>query len=121
MSSVRFLWDENVPLELADYLASQEPSIEILVPGQNKEAPPKGTSDPDVLRFAKAERLALVTLDKSTMPVHVGNHFSAGGHTWGLFILRPGYPLKRYANDLILVWSASESENWQDRIEYLPW
>jgi hypothetical protein len=103
MSTVRFLCDENVPDRLAESLLRQEPAIDILIVGQ-EGAPPKGTRDPDLLLAAEdAERL-LLTFDRRTMPQHVANHLAAGHHTWGILILNQGFPLRRYVDDLFVIW-----------------
>lgn len=120
MSTVCYLCDEHVPEQLMDALIQREPAIEISIVGQEL-APPKGTLDPEVLLFAEKEKLALITLDKKTMAGHVASHQAAGHHTWGLFNLRAGFPILRYVEDLILIWSVSAAEDWRDRMEWLPW
>lgn len=120
MSTVRYLRDENVPEQLMDALIQREPAIEISIVGQ-EIAPPKGTPDPEVLLFAEKEKLTFITLDKKSIARHVDNHLAAGHHTWGVIDLRRGFSILRYMEDLILIWSASDAEQWRDRIEWLPW
>lgn len=120
MSTVCYLVDESVPEQLMDALIQREPAIEISIVGQEM-APPKGTSDPEVLLFAEKEKLALITLDKKSMARHVANHQAAGHQTWGIFNLRSGFSVLRYVKNLVLIWSASEAEDWRDRMEWLPW
>jgi hypothetical protein len=55
------------------------------------------------------------------MQTHAAAHLASGRHTRGVFILRRGYPVRDFVNALFLVWSASQAEEWQDRIEWLPW
>lgn len=120
MSTVRYLCDEHMPEQLSDAIIQREPSIEIFIVGQ-VSAPPKGTLDPEVLLFAEREQLALITFDKKSMAGHVANHRASGHHTWGVFSLRNGFSILRYVENLILIWSASEAEDWRDQIEWLPW
>lgn len=120
MSAVRYLCDEHVPEQLMDALIQREPAIEISIVGQEL-APPKGTLDPEVLLFAEQEKLALITNDKKSMARHVESHQAEGHHTLGVFYLRSGFPILRYVEDLILIWSASEAEDWRDHMEWLPW
>jgi hypothetical protein len=120
MSTVRYLCDEMVPEQLMDALIQREPAIEIFIVGQEM-APPKGTLDPEVLLFAEKEKLGLITLDKRSMAGHVADHLAAGHHTWGVFNLRREFPILRYVEELVLIWSASDAEYWIDRIEWLPW
>ncbi|HEV2947023.1 MAG TPA: hypothetical protein VGX70_06585 [Gemmataceae bacterium] len=120
MSTVSFLCDECVSDTLLAYLSQTEPAMVILSVGQ-PEMPTKGTKDADLLVFAESLRLALLTRDQSTMPGHIASHLAAEHHTWGVFFLRRGFPVKKIGNDLLLIWAASQAEEWQDRIEYLPW
>jgi hypothetical protein len=39
-------------------------------------------------------------------------HLDAGGQTWGVLWVKPGTPLGRLAQELFLVWEASEAEEW---------
>ena len=77
--------------------------------------------DAELLRIAEGAGWSLVTLDRSTMPVHIQDHLAAGHHTNGVFILRSGFPIRALANDLLLIWSCSEVAEWRDQLTYLPW
>jgi hypothetical protein len=83
--------------------------------------PPLGTLDPELLRFAEGAGYSLLSLDRRTMPTHVAHHLATGGHTWGVFLIRRQATWQRLIDDLLLIWSASEAEEWRDRIERLPW
>ena len=65
--------------------------------------------------------MAFLTMDKRTMPGHIADHLSARRHTWGVFTLRMGFSVPTLVDDLVLIWSATQAEDWQDRIEWLPW
>src|SRR3989442_1321543 len=117
MSTVKYLFDENVPEPLADAMIRQEPAIEVLSVGQDR-APPKGTTDSELLKGAETGKYTLLTLDKRTIPVHVADHLAAGNHTWGVFILRRGFPIPRYVDILVRIWFSTQAEEWQDRIEW---
>ena len=119
MSTVKYLLDENVPEALADAIIRQEPAIELISVGQNP-GPAKGTKDPELLMAAEAGKLTLITLDKRTVPIHVADHLAGGHHTWGVFILRRGFAIPRYVDLLMRIWSSTQAEEWQDRIEWLP-
>jgi hypothetical protein len=100
-----------------------DPAVGVLHVGIDAAAPPKGTRDPELLKFAEDNGLALVTFDKDTMPTHVADHLAAGRRTRGVFIFPNGNNLSpgRIAEELILVWATSEAEEWIDRIEFLPY
>jgi hypothetical protein len=120
MATLHFLLDEHVREELADALVRAEPSMAVECVGQGV-APAKGTSDSDLLKAAEANQWALITQDKTTMPGHVAAHLAAGRHTWGVFLLRRGFSMQRHVESLVLLWSASEAEEWRDVLDWVPW
>lgn len=84
-------------------------------------APPLRTPDPGLLLAAEAAGRLLVSKDKRTMPKHLADHFAAGHHTWGVALMRIGFPLSRYFDDLRLIWQATEADEWRDRTDYIPY
>jgi hypothetical protein len=120
MNGICFLLDEDVPEYLADELVRLEPTLDICHVGIDP-APQKGTPDPELLLFAEKEGRTFVTRDKRTMPGHLADHHRAGHHTWGVFMLIPGHPTIKYAEDLVLIWSSCEPINLVDWSDYLPW
>lgn len=120
MSTIRFLCDENVHHGLLEAIGNREPGIEITTVG-GPAAPPRGSTDPELLQFAEQNQYAVLTADRSTMPVHVTEHHAAGGHTWGVFLIKNGATWTQLIEDLLLIWSESVADDWQDRLEYLPW
>jgi hypothetical protein len=120
VTTVKFLGDEHIRHSLADAVWHREPVMEFLFVGQ-AGAPPLSTPDPELLVFAETHKYSLLSSDKKTMPEHVTAHLGAGRHTWGVFLIRPGTNWAALIDDLILIWSASTAEDWQDRLERLPW
>lgn len=119
MSLMRFLLDEDTWPVLAQDLQKKQPLLDIVyVAGPG--GPPKSTPDPDLLVIAEAQGRAIITRDKGTMPGHAADHVAAGRHTWGVFLRRPGFSLQDYANAILMLWSASEAEEWQDQVEWIP-
>ena len=122
MMDTAFLLDENIPPSVAEAIRHGEPLISILHSGHDADAPHGGTLDPDILVFAEENRLALVTFDKRTMPVHEAAHLDAGWQTWGVFLFPNGNLLSpgRIAFELRMIWGASDADEWIDRLVYLP-
>lgn len=116
---VRFLLDENEPPRLKAALLRFNPTIDVLRIGE-PGAPHLGMPDPDVLRYLEVSQRILITSNRTSMPAHLEAHWAAGGHLWGLFWVRPGTPIGRLAQDLYLVWEASEAEEWIDRLDWIP-
>jgi hypothetical protein len=119
MTVMRFLVDEDTAPYLAHPLRKKSPLLDVICVGE-AGAPPKGTPDPDLLLFAEAERRTLISGDHNTMPRHEANHLAAGHHTWGVWLLRPGFSLMDYVDSILVGWGASEAEEWRDIIEWIP-
>lgn len=116
---VCFLLDENLSPRFKEAVLRLEPNIDILRVG-DRGAPELGTLDPELLTFLEVSQRVLVTDNRKSMPEHIKAHWAAGGHIWGLFWLRPGMTVGRYAEELFLVWETSQAEEWIDRLEWIP-
>jgi hypothetical protein len=116
---VRFLLDENLSPRLKVALLRLNPTVDVVRVG-DPDAPPLGTRDPDVLRYLETSQRLLVTSNRTSMPDHIGAHWAVGGHLWELLWIRPGTPVGRLAQDLLLVWEASEAEEWIDQLDWIP-
>jgi hypothetical protein len=119
MSTIKFVCDEDTQRALVACLVGMEPSQEVIAIGQGN-APDKGTQDHDLLLWAEQQGYSLLTRDRSTMPTHIANHLAGGHHTWGVFLLRENQNWQKIAESLILVWAASQAEEWRDRIQWIP-
>lgn len=119
MSALPFLLDEDVPEFLADEIIRTEPGV--IVPQVGLAGvPPKGTKDPQPLVFAEEHGMTLVTMDKRSMPGHLKAHFELGRHTCGVLLLRQGFPITSYAEELVLIWSPYDENELVDNTMYLP-
>lgn len=120
MRDVCFLLDEHVPLMIQAQLERTEPELRVHAIGDS-HAPPKGTSDPDILLWIEAHGCMLVTNNRSTIPVHLRSHLEGGRHVAGIVMLP-----KRMRNvgaildDLLLIWGAKLPDEFEDQIVYLP-
>jgi hypothetical protein len=116
---VRFLLDQNLSPQIAVALWRYDSAIDVLAIGQ-AGAPPLGTLDPEILLYCEAEQRALVTENRSTMPIHEAARFAAGRHHAGIFQLRRQLSIGEIADALYLIWSASEAEEWIDQTIWTP-
>ena len=119
MSRACFLCDENVPLALMAALRQQEPALDVLRVGDSG-APLAGTPDADLLIAAHTLGRVLVSLDRKSMPGHLAAHFAAGRHTAGVILLRNGFTLSRYVQEILNLWVAIPADQWLDRTMYVP-
>lgn len=116
---VRFLIDENLSPRLKLALQRLNPAIDILRVG-DQNAPALGTLDPDLLRYLDLAQRLLVTDNRTSMPAHLEDHWATGGHLWGLIWIRPDATIGKFAQELFLIWDASEAEEWIDRLDWIP-
>jgi len=116
---VRFLIDENLSPRLKLAVARLNPEIDILRIGESG-SPPFGTSDPDILSYLEVARRMLVTDNRASMPGHLTNHWASEGQIWGLVWVRPNTPIQDIAQALLIIWEASEAEEWINRLEWIP-
>ncbi|MCL4261635.1 MAG: DUF5615 family PIN-like protein [Anaerolineae bacterium] len=78
-----------------------------------------GWSDSEVLALAARQDRILVSHDRKTMPGHFGQ-FILSQDSAGLLIVSQKLPVSQVAEDLLLIWLASEPEEWINRIRSLP-
>jgi len=76
-------------------------------------------SDPEVLEIAANSKRVLVTHDLKTMPVHFAERLNSASSS-GVIVVPQRMPIRAVVDDLILIWIASEAEEWINRIRVLP-
>jgi len=116
--TVRFLADEDIDADIIQGLRSREPTIDIL---DVKTAGLRGTRDPALLEPAAQQDRILITHDRRTMTRHFRERVAAGKPTLGVFILpQQQGAIGETIESLLLVWTASQAEEWRNQIVYLP-
>ena len=75
--------------------------------------------DPRVLAIAASQGRVLVTHDHRTMPRHFGE-FIAASTSPGVLVVPQHLSVDAVVEDLLLIWGASEAEDWINRICFLP-
>ena len=78
-----------------------------------------GLNDQAVLAHAAREGRILVSHDRRTMPGHFAN-FIATSTSAGVILISQNLPIMQAVEDLILIWEASEAEEWVNRLDSLP-
>lgn len=119
MSQARFLNDENMRLSVVAALRRIEPAMDVWRVGQSG-MPPFGSSDPDILAFCETAGRILISLDRASIRTHVEAHQAAGGQTSGVLLVTRRCSFRQLLDDLVLIWIASEAEEWRNTIHYLP-
>lgn len=79
-----------------------------------------GTLDPDVLHYLDTSQRLLVTDNRTSMPDHLREHWRKKRQIWGLLWVRPPTPIGELAKELVLIWEATDAEEWIDVIDWIP-
>jgi hypothetical protein len=77
-------------------------------------------TDRELLIRAAQEGRIVVTHDRKTMPVHAADLISEGENIAGLFIVLRNKALRQVLEDLELVITCSENDEWVNVIRHLP-
>jgi hypothetical protein len=110
---IKFLADENLRQAIVLGLRRREPSVSFLRSFQ------AGADDLALLQIAANEGRILVSHDVRTMPRHFGQ-FIAGQSSPGLILVPQKLELRTAIEELLIIWLASQAEEWVNRICYLP-
>ncbi|MBC8446558.1 MAG: DUF5615 family PIN-like protein [Chloroflexi bacterium] len=119
MSAIRYLLDENVDVLYHAQLLRREPMMVVWRVG-TPGAPPRGALDPDILLWCEQNSFILVTNNRHSMPAHLREHLAQGRHAPGIFVLGANMSIGETIEELLLIWGASEEEEYHDRISFLP-
>jgi hypothetical protein len=113
---VRFQADADLNEILVKAMLRREPGIDIQTA---RAAGLAGLADADVLALAARSGRLLLTHDRKTMPTHFAE-FIAAQSSAGVLIVPQKLPVAQAVDELILVWMATEAEEWTNRIYSLP-
>jgi len=114
---VRFLADASLHDAIVTGCLRREPAIDFL---SAHEAALDGVPDPEVLAFATRQNRILVTSDLRTMPRHFGDFLETNGRCAGVFLVKQRTPLAGVIDALVLIWSASDADEWTNRVVEIP-
>ena len=117
MSRPRFLADHDFNEHIIDGLLRREPSAEVTrVRDHGLQEEP----DETILQFAADHALLVVSHDVNTMPARAYLRIDAGKNVPGLLMAQQSDPIAPIIESLVLIWSASEAEEWMDQVWFLP-
>ena len=78
-----------------------------------------GMKDPAVLRLSAESGRVLISQDRRTMPAHFANYVS-GSTSSGVILLREAISIGVAIEELVLISTASEAEEWINRLAWIP-
>ena len=116
---IRYLLDENVDPLYRSELLRREPELVVWRVGM-LGAPSVETSDPEILRWCEQHGFTLVTNNRRSMPRHLQDHLAEGRHLPGIFELNRHMAIGETIEELLLIWGASDDDEYGDRIVHLP-
>jgi hypothetical protein len=113
---IKFLADEDLRRAIVVGVRRQEPSVSFL---HAFDVGAAGKDDRAVLRIAANEGRVLVSHDFRTMPRHF-RQFIAEQPSPGLILIPQKLKLRLAIEELLIIWLASEAEDWINQVCYLP-
>ena len=112
-----FLADASLHHAIVSGCLRREPSIDFL---SANAAGLEGRADPEVLLLAARQNRIVVTHDFQTMPQHFAAFLKQHGRSPGVFLVKQRTPVAEVIDALVLIWSASNASEWQNRILEIP-
>ena len=112
----RFQADENLNAKIITGILRREPAVDFQTA---KAVNLFGLPDPQVLTIAAQDNRILVSHDRETMPAHF-SRFIERSTSAGLLIVSHQLDIREAIEQILLVWAASEAEEWINRVGYLP-
>ncbi len=113
----RFLADHDLNEAIVTGVRRAEPAIEFL---RVRDFGLEETADADILDFAAEQGLIVVSHDVNTMTAAAYARMANGDSIPGLFLVRQTSPVTLAIDDLVMIWMASEHEEWLDQVRFLP-
>lgn len=115
---LRFLADENVRGPVISGILRRQPDLDLI---RAVDVHLGNTSDETILEWAAQNERILLTRDNATMIGFIRDRVSKGLHMPGAIVLRERATHRQQIESVIMVALASESFEWMNRIEFLPW
>ena len=115
----RFLIDENISPKYRTQLLNHEPSLTVLVIG-DEGAPARSTPDPEILEWCEKNQFNLITNNRKSIPQHLSDHLAAGHHVPSIFTINLEAPMGLIIDQLLLIAGASDEDEYIDQITYIP-
>ncbi len=114
--TIKFQADNDLKQAIVNGVKRRRPAIDFQTAA---EAQLDGLPDEEVLALAANEGRVLVSHDHRTMPFHFANFISTQ-ESAGVILIEQSLPLRDAIDDLLLIWEASEAEEWSNRLEFIP-
>lgn len=117
MSRPRFLADHDLNEAIVNGALRLEPAIEFY---RARDLGLSERPDDEVLDWAKANDPIVVSHDVNTMPAAAQRRLRANAGLAGLILIQQSNPVRESIEHLVLIWSATEADEWFGQICFLP-
>lgn len=117
MSRSRFLADHDLNEQLVVGVLRRAPQIEF---HRVRDLGFADRPDAFLLDYAAGQGVLIVSHDVNTMPATAYERMAAGQTIAGLLMVQQTSPIGPIIDDLLLIWSASEAEEWENQVVFLP-
>jgi hypothetical protein len=98
-------------------LFRRHPLLDLL---RAEDAGLRGAHDRVVLEWAATEGRILLSQDRKTLVGYAYERVRAGLPMPGVFMARRRATIRRVLDDLLLLYAATEQDEWRDKVEFLP-
>jgi uncharacterized protein DUF5615 len=117
MSRPLFLADHDVDDRILLGLQQKEPLINLV---RARDAGLAAASDDQILEYAAGAGRIVISHDESTMTAAAFARIRAGQPMRGLLIAPQSKPIGLIIDELLVVWGASEADEWDHIVDFLP-
>jgi predicted nuclease of predicted toxin-antitoxin system len=114
---IRFAADEDLNNDIVRALRRRLPEVDV---ARVRDAGLSGASDEAVLAWAAETSRVILTHDVSTMTKHAIERTRLHQPMPGVIAVHQRLAIRDVVEDLVLVATCSVSEDWADRIHFLP-
>lgn len=114
---LRLLVDQNLDHDIVRGLIRRIPQLDAVMAfdiGMSE------ASDLELLTWAAQAGRIILTHDRKTMPTQAADLLSHGEHAAGVVIVPRRMPMRHVIDELEMIITCSENEEWVDVIRYLP-
>jgi hypothetical protein len=117
MSRPRFLADHDLNEQIVTGVLRREPALACV---RARDVGMSERPDAEVLVYAADNGFIVVSHDVNTMPSAAYGRMSSGQKMSGLLMVKQSDPVGAIISCLIVIWSASEAEEWENQVCFLP-
>ncbi|MDQ2921247.1 MAG: DUF5615 family PIN-like protein [Acidobacteriota bacterium] len=114
---LRLLIDQDLDHVILRGLLLRVPNLDFITAHQ---AGLNEASDSELLAWAAEQKRVVVTHDRRTMPYHAAARIATGESVAGLIIVSRRLPVSQVINDLEIIVSCSDVDEWENVLKHLP-